>query len=244
MWSASGKRCATRRDLLLRTPGSGLPVGPRSDMTTTRPREQVKLPITSFYPQLPLVRPAGAAAANNRHCESTLMDADQRLNNGARNLSATSGQATLDRHPTLYSQTYHGGFPSRQCHRWIPEPVSGNEVGDGQSLMSEPMVERGVSSTRRRLGDHGHRSGSGRSSPSDAYRASNRVEPLATLCGLAQGFRATVRQWAAAPRLPPELPLMAHHNSAVAANIRLLVFKIRTARSTTTPGGRIPRNRR
>src|SRR5580692_6940535 len=43
-----------------------------------------------------------------------------------------------------------------------------------------------------------------------------RVEPMATLCGLAQGFRATVRQWAAAPRLPSELPLMAHHNSAVA----------------------------
>jgi hypothetical protein len=71
-----------------------------------------------------------------------------------------------------------------------------------------------------------------------------RVEPMATLCGLAQGFRATVRLWAAAPRLPPELPLMSRYNSAVAANIRLLVFKIRTARSTTTPGGRIPRNRR
>ena len=71
-----------------------------------------------------------------------------------------------------------------------------------------------------------------------------RVEPMATLCGLAQGFRATVRKWAAAPRLPPELPLMSRYNSAVAANIRLLVFKIRTARSTTTPGGCIPRNRR
>lgn len=57
---------------------------------------------------------------------------------------------------------------------------SGNEVGDGQSLMSEPIVERGVSSTRRRLGDHGHRSGSGRSSPrgpSDPYRASIGFSP-------------------------------------------------------------------
>jgi hypothetical protein len=46
---------------------------------------------------------------------------------------------------------------------------------------------------------------------------------MATLCGLAQGFRATVRQWAAAPRLPPELLLMSRYNSAVAGNIRLCI---------------------
>ena len=120
--------------------------------------------------------------------------------------------------------------PWRRIRRWVnlknlghivQESVTADRVPFDPSLFQEGAV-RGGRAIHTRL-----------------YR----VEPMATLCGLTQGFRATVRQWAAAPRLPPELPLMAHHYSAVAANIRLLVFKIQTARSTTTPGGRIPRNR-